>query len=70
MPEPHESAQDSASSNIVERRRPLLDLRAFVLLITAAAIATLIYVNPAAGLAVLGGITVLATLALLVGHVH
>lgn len=47
---------------------PLMDPRTFVLLLCAAGTALLLYYKPAAGLALLGGLTVLRTLIHLVGR--
>jgi hypothetical protein len=44
----------------------LRDVRCFALVVAAVAVGVLLYVKPAAGLAVLGAVTVLAALARLV----
>jgi hypothetical protein len=62
-PAPNTSAADAFDPD-----PPLMDLRTFVLLLCAAGTALLLYYKPAAGLALLGGLTALRALIHLLGR--
>jgi hypothetical protein len=58
--------QAETKSNRAEERDTLMDTRSFVLVAAAVAAGVLLYVKPAVGVAVIGAITILATLARLI----
>lgn len=60
--------RDPSAADAHKPDPPLVDLRTFVLFVCAAGAALLLYYKPAAGLALLGGLTVLGALMRLVGR--
>lgn len=59
-------ADKAETKRNAEQRDTLMDTRSFLLVTAAVAAGVLLYVNPAVGVAVIGAITVLATLARLI----